>query len=78
MREKEVFERKKLEAIAQASGGKMGDRYSSSWGTEKYVEFENGSIAQHYDGKYKVRFQASFGETLKIVSFLMEMNQSRE
>ena len=73
LREKEVFDRKKLEALAQASGGKVGNQYSYSLRTEKYATFKNGSVSQTYDEKYKIKVEAGFGEALRIVSFLKEM-----
>ena len=75
LKEKEAFDRKKLAALAQASGGRIKNQYSSYWSTNKYVTFKNGSIAQTYDGKYRVKIEADFGEALKIVSFLKEMNK---
>ncbi len=76
LREKETFNRKKLEALAQASGGKVKTQYSSYWRTDKYATFKDGSVAQSYDGKYKIKVEADFGKALKIVSFLKEMNKS--
>ena len=76
IREKEAFDRKKLAALAQVSGGKVKTQYSSYWRTDKYVTFKNGSIAQNYSGNYKIKIEADFGEALKIVSFLREMNQT--
>ncbi len=76
LREKEVFNRKKLEALAQASGGKVKNQYSSYWRTDKYATFKDGSVAQSYDGKYKIKVETDFGKALKVVSFLKEMNKS--
>ncbi len=73
LKEKEAFDRKKLAALAQVSGGKIMNQYSSFWKTDKYVNFKQGSISQGYDGKYKIKVEADFGEALKIVSFLREM-----
>ncbi len=62
--------------MAQASGGRIKNQYSSYWKTDKYVDFKNGSISQTYGGKYKIKVEACFGEALKIVSSLREMNQT--
>ncbi len=77
LKEKEAFDRKKLAALAQVSGGKIRTQYANHWGKDKYVNFKQGSISQGYDGKYKIKVEADFGEALKIVSVLREiMNQT--
>ncbi len=62
--------------MAQASGGRIKNQYSSYWKTDKYVDFKNGSVSQTYGRKYKIKVEAGFGEALKIVSFLTELNKS--
>ncbi len=74
LKEKEIFDRKKLAALAQTSGGKIRTQYANHWGKDKYVLFKNGSIEQTYSGKYKIKVEAGFGEALRIVSFLKEIS----
>ena len=40
LKEKEAFDRKKLAALAQASGGRIKSQYSSFWRTDKYATFK--------------------------------------
>ena len=76
LKDKETFDRKKLAALAQTSGGKIRVQYANHWGKDKYVNFKWGSISQTYDGKYKIKIEAGFGKALKIVSFLKGINKN--
>ncbi len=77
IREKKASDMQKLEALTEASGGDLRDKYGSSQEPyNKRIDLEYESISQTYGDKYKLKIEASFGEALKIISFLREMDQS--